>query len=259
MDILKFAKKHSSGLLCIVAAGGVIATAILTAKETPKAMKILEQKKAEKKENLTVIETVKAVAPCYVPAVVSGLMTVACIMGASVLSKKQQAAITSAYALVSSNYKRYSSKLKELYGDEAHEKILESISAEDAEKMLIYSPSLVSSSTLGFEGAEGIDTETLLFYEPYSERYFKSTAYRVLQVQYHVNRVYIMGGDVTLNDYYSCLGIEKIDGGDLIGWSAVDGLEWIDFENIRSTLEDGTPYYIISTPFGPFDFTEDLY
>ena len=45
MDILKFAKKHSSGLLCIVAAGGVIATAILTAKETPKAMKILEQKK----------------------------------------------------------------------------------------------------------------------------------------------------------------------------------------------------------------------
>ena len=259
MDILKFAKKHSSGLLCIVAAGGVIATAILTAKETPKAMKILEQKKAEKKDDLTVAETVKAVAPCYIPAAVSGLMTVACIMGASVLSKKQQVALTSAYALVSSNYKRYSAKLKELYGDDAHKKILESIAAEDAEKMVIYSPSLVSSSTLGFEGEEGIDTETLLFYEPYSERYFKSTAYRVLQVEYHINRIYIMGGDITLNDYYSYLGIEKIDGGDLIGWSTVDGLEWIDFENVRSTLEDGTPYYIINTPFEPVDFTEDLY
>ncbi len=255
MDILKFAKKHSSGLLCIVAAGGVIATAILTAKETPKAMKILEQKKAEKKENLTVIETVKAVAPCYVPAVVSGLMTVACIMGASVLSKKQQAAITSAYALVSSNYKRYSSKLKELYGDEAHKKILESISAEDAEKVDICSYTYFDGGSLGFGDVE---EETILFYEPYSNRYFKSTLYGVLQAEYHINRNFVLGADITLNDFYSFLGIEKIDGCDLVGWSGADGYEWIDFTNVCSALEDGTPYYIITPMFEPADYTEDI-
>ena len=224
MDILKFAKKHSSGLLCIVAAGGVIATAILTAKETPKAMKILEQKKAEKKENLTVIETVKAVAPCYVPAVVSGLMTVACIMGASVLSKKQQAA-------------------------------MESISAEDAEKVDICSYTYFDGGSLGFGDVE---EETILFYEPYSNRYFKSTLYGVLQAEYHINRNFVLGADITLNDFYSFLGIEKIDGCDLVGWSGADGYEWIDFTNVCSALEDGTPYYIITPMFEPADYTEDI-
>lgn len=256
MNILNFTKKHPSELLCIIAAGGVIATAVLAAKETPKAIKILEQKKAEKQDELTVVETVKAVAPVYIPAIVSGVLTVSCIMGASVLSKKQQAAITSAYALVSSNYKRYSAKLKELYGNEAHKKILESIAAEDAQKIDICAYTYFDGGTLGFDD---VKEETLLFYEPYSERYFKSTLYCVLQAEYHINRNFALGADISLNDFYAFLGIEKIDGFDLIGWSGVDGYEWIDFENIRSILEDGTPYYIISPMFEPVDFAEDLY
>ena len=110
--------------------------------------------------------------------------------------------------------------------------------------------------TLGFDD---VNEETLLFYEPYSERYFKSTLYRVLQAEYHINRNFALGADISLNDFYLFLGIEKTDGGDMIGWSGVDGYEWIDFENIRSTLEDGTPYYIISPMFEPVDFTENLY
>lgn len=255
-NIFNSIKKHSSTFLCIVAAGGVIATAILTAKETPKAIKILEQKKAEKEDELTVVEMAKAVAPAYIPATVSGLLTVACIFSANAFDKRQQAAITSAYALVSSNYKRYSAKLKELYGDETHKKIMESIAADSAKKVDIYASTYFDSGTLGFED---VNEETILFYEPYSERYFKSTLYYVLQAEYHINRNFVLGADISLNDFYSFLGIEKTDGGDMVGWSGMDGIDWIDFENVRLALDDGTPYYIISPMFEPVDFTGNLY
>lgn len=61
---------------------------------------------------------------CYIPAAISGTATIFCIFGANVLSKRQQAALTSAYALLNDSYNNYKDKLKELYGEEAHQKIV---------------------------------------------------------------------------------------------------------------------------------------
>ena len=249
--ILQIIKKHSSTILCLVAAGGVITTAVLAAKETPKAIQLLSKAK-EENDGLTKTDIVKAVAPAYIPAVITGVLTVTCIFGANVLNKKQQAAITSAYALLSSNYKRYSGKLKELYGEEAHKNILEAMAVEKAEKVPIYAECWCSEYTLGFENT---NEEKLLFYDSYSERYFESTISQVLQAEYHLNRNFAIGRDVTLNDFYLFLGIDKIDGGDDIGWSTMDGYCWIDFSNISSKLDDGTDYYIITTAFCPEDFS----
>ena len=49
----------------------------------------------------------------------------------NVLSKRQQAALTSAYALLNDSYNNYKDKLKELYGEEAHQKIVDAIAAEN--------------------------------------------------------------------------------------------------------------------------------
>lgn len=250
--ILQIIKKHSSTILCLVAAGGVITTAVLAAKETPKAIQLLSKSKEENDE-LTKTDIVKAVAPAYIPAVISGVLTVTCIFGANVLNKKQQAAITSAYALLSSDYKRYSKKLKELYGEEAHKNILEALAAEKADKIPIYAQCCCGEYTLGFED---IDEEKVIFYDSYSERYFESTISQVLQAEYHLNRNFVIGGDVTLNDFYLFLGIDKVDDGDTVGWSVLDGYTWIDFSNMPSKLDDGTKYYIISAVFDPECYLE---
>ena len=67
---------------------------------------------------------------CYIPTAAFGLSTIACIMGANALNSRKQAALTSAYALINQSYKEYKDKLKELYGEEAHNAIVDSIVSE---------------------------------------------------------------------------------------------------------------------------------
>lgn len=246
--IVNFVKEHSSTFLCVIATGGVIATAVLAVKETPKAIEILEQKKDEE---LTVKDKIVTVAPVYAPAAVTGILTVACIFGANVLNKKHQASITSAYALLNSTYKRYSGKLKELYGNEAHENIMTSIAAEQSKDICIYAECCGSNTELGFHN---VQEEELLCYDAFSDRYFKSTLRQIITAEYHVNRNFALGADISLNDFYEFLGISAVDGGGDIGWFHGCDYDWIDFENYPATLEDGITCHVVNAVFPPDTF-----
>ena len=109
-------------------------------------------------------------------------------------------------------------------------------------------------------GVNDIEEEKRLFYEPFSERYFESTMGRVLTAEYMLNRDYALGADVTLNDFYLMLGLEKVDGGDDVAWSFCSddfgGIEWIDFDNVVSRLDDGQEYIMICAIFPPAPFEE---
>ena len=122
-----FLKRNASTILTCVGALGVIATAVLTAKATPKALKAVDKAEEEKGEQLTKIEVVKAAAPAYIPAAVTGVSTIACVFGANILNKHTQASLASAYALLSSTYNKYKDKVEELYGEEADDRVMEEI------------------------------------------------------------------------------------------------------------------------------------
>ena len=252
--ILKALKRNSSTFLSVIAIFGVAATAVISAKETPKAIKLLENAEKEHDGAMNIKDKIVTIAPTYAPALISGVLTAVCIFGANVLNKRQQALITSAYALLNNNYKKYISKLKELYGEDAHENITTAIAVEKAKDISIYATSLgIDDETLGFDD---IDEEYHVFYDGYSDRYFESTINKVLQAEYHLNRNFAIGGDVTLNDFYVFLGIDKTEGGDSIGWSCLGGYCWIDFNNYCSSLDDGRKCYVISPVFSPDCFDE---
>lgn len=118
-----YLKRKAPTLLTFAGATGVVTTTIMAVKATPKAVKLLEEAEKDKGCELSTFEKVKVAAPIYIPTAVVGLSTVFCIFGANTLNKNSQAAITSAYALLDSSYKEYKSKFKELYGDEANEKV----------------------------------------------------------------------------------------------------------------------------------------
>ena len=122
--LVGFMKRNSTTILTIIGSAGVAATAILAATETPKALRLIEEAKKKKGEELTKVEIVKAAAPAYIPAVVTGASTIACVVGANSLNKRAQASLASAYALVSSTYSEYKDKVKELCGEETHEKVM---------------------------------------------------------------------------------------------------------------------------------------
>lgn len=124
----------ASTILTCVGAAGVIGTAILTAKATPKAMKICENLRNEREANLeeepTKLDYAKAAWKCYIPAIIAGASTITCIFGANVLNMKAQASLASAYALLDSSYKEYQKKVTELYGEDASNKVKDEIVRE---------------------------------------------------------------------------------------------------------------------------------
>lgn len=81
-----FCKKHMNTILSIVSSLGVVSTAVLSGMATYDAVKAINEKKAETKK-----EKIKVAAPIYIPTVLSGMATIACIISANLFNKVQQA------------------------------------------------------------------------------------------------------------------------------------------------------------------------
>lgn len=250
-------KKATPTILTCISAAGVVVTVALAVKATPKALKCIdkakEAKNAENGENLTRMETIGACWRCYIPAATTGIATIGCIFGANALNRRQQASLVSAYALVSRSFNGYKQKVKELYGEEAHRKVMASLAAEKSSKPPLYAGSLIQMTSLGFEDA---GEEERLFYDAISDRYFQATISQVLQAEYHLNRNFALtGGFITLNQFYEFLGISKVQGGDEVGWMVSDGVYWVDFDHQKTVVDDGlngeVECYIIDAPFPP--------
>ena len=253
-------KRNSPTILTVIAAVGVVGTTVAAIKATPKAMKLLEKASDEKNDELTKLEVVKIAAPVYIPTVVIGVSTIACMFGANALNRKQQAALVSAYALVSNSYKEYKDKLKELYGEEAHQNIVDSIVKEKAKDVKISSESLCCMSSLDVNEDE---SAIRLFYDEFSQRYFESTLAKVVQAEYHLNRNFNLRQYCDVNEWYDFLGLPRTGSEDYIGWSAYkfyeDGMEsWIEFNHREVQLDDGLTCIVIEFPIEPIiDFLDD--
>jgi hypothetical protein len=128
-----FLKRHSSTILTTIGAIGVVATAVIAVKDTPKALRILDEAEQEKGEELTVKEKIVTAGPVYIPAIAVGVSTIACIFGANTLNKRNQAALMSAYALLDQSYKDYKRKVSDIYGKDADKKIIEEVAKEELE------------------------------------------------------------------------------------------------------------------------------
>ena len=238
-----FLGRNASTILTCIGGVGVAVTAVMAAKATPKAMTRIALAKEEKGEELTKFEKFQVAAPSYIPAVLTGVSTIACIFGANILNKHHQAALMSAYALLDSSYKDYKMKVDELYGNEAGAEVRAAIAKDKYEEADI-------QVTPGLQ----------LFYDDYSGQYFESTMENVIKVQYDINKKLSLEGAVFLNEYYEALDIPPTDYGEYLGWSSsllqdYQWNPWLDFRNEKTLIDDDLECYIITFGFEPmFDF-----
>lgn len=251
----RFYKRHATTILTCIGGIGVIATTITAIKATPKAMELLEEAKEEKGENLTTVEKFNVAGPTYIPTILLGVGTISCMVGANVMNKRRQAALVSAYTLVDSSYKQYKQKLKELYGEETHNTVMDAIMVEKAENIGVNAPGFVNSNNLYVDEQRG---DTRLFYDEYGKRFFETTLEQVISAEYHLNRNYTMRGYTVLNEFYEFLGLEPTDFGGEVGWVINDeGTFWIEF-NHRQTVVNGRDCIVIDMPFAPdLDWAEE--
>lgn len=242
-------KRSSPTILTVIGVMGVISTAAMAVKATPKAVELI---KADSRCNHggdpyahTKLEAIQSSWQCYIPAALMGLSTIACIIGINAISRRNQASLASAYAMLSQSYQKYRGAAKKVYGEDADSKIKAQVATE---KFIsggcgyLYQPQLDAS-------------EKILFYDDYSMRYFTSTMAGVLNAQYHFNRNLTLRGYISLNEFYEFLGIDAVKGGDDIGWNMDNIMEggymWLDFENEYIELEDGLTCYRVYAVFEP--------
>lgn len=237
-----FLDRNASTILTIFGGIGVIATAVVAVRNTPNAKRRLEQAEAEKGEELTTVEKVINASPAYIPAAVVGATSIACIFGAHMLDKRQQAALMSAYAFLDNSFKEHKEKIKELYGEDANERVNEAIAKDHYEEEPVEET----------EEDDGLS----LFWDSFSQRWFRSTLEKVQQVEYEMNRDLTLADCVSVNQFYEYLGLPLIENGDDYGWSAEAcfafyGHSWIEFSNKKTVLDDGLECYIISMGHDP--------
>lgn len=239
----KFLSRNASTILTCIGGAGVIATAVMAVKATPKAETLIALAKEEKGEELTKLEKVQAAAPVYIPAVLVGASTIACIFGANILNHRQQASVMSAYALIDSSFKDYKKKVEELYGEEAGAEVRASIAKDKYE-----------------EGSMLVHPGNQLFYDEFSGRYFESTMEKLISAQYAINRKISLEGGAYLNEFYEELDIPPTDYGEHLGWSS--GLlcdyqwsDWLEFGHEKTYIDDDLECIMVTFSMEPmFDF-----
>lgn len=228
------AKKHSPEILIGMGIAGAASSVIFAVKATPKAMILLEEKRQELGvEKLEAKEIIKTAAPVYIPTAVSFGVSVACIVGASSVNARRNAALTAAYTLSESTLRTYRDKVLETVGEDKEREIRQKATIEQQQK--IPEPqALVVSSAAG----------QLKCFDSLSGRYFVSTKNEIDKAVNEFNRQLRDDMRISLNDWYDLIGLDTNKLGDMLGWDIERG--YVETCYASRLDEDGLPCLVVN-------------
>lgn len=230
--------KYSPEILLGFGIAGMVATTITAVKATPKAVKIIESLAEENEEKPTKSEIVKATWKLYLPSVITGALSVACLIGSNSVNVRRNAALAAAYTLSESALKEYKGKVLETIGEKKEKEIVDAI----AQDRINANP--VSKNEVIFTGSG--DT---MCYDPIGGRYFHSDRTKIERAEIEINRRLLVEDYISLNEFYYELGLEGTDKGELLGWNVNDGKFETRFSSRLS--DNGTPCLVLTFDVGP--------
>lgn len=226
--------KHSPEILTGVGISAMISSTILAVEATPKAIKLLDEKKKElKTEKIPVGETVKTTWKGYTPAAVSATLGVICIIGGCAVNTKRNAVLMAAYSITESAYKNYSKETLNLVGEKKEQAIREAVAKDTIDKAPIKESEIVVTGK-----------GDVLCYDKLSGRYFKSDMATIRKVENELNRRMRDENSISLNEFYIELGLREIDLGDMLEWTIDRG--YIDIDPSAQLTEDDRPCIVLN-------------
>lgn len=235
----KFIGKHSPEILTGIGVTGMITTTVLAVKATPKALILIEEKKKELDvEDLTVIETVKSAWTLYIPAVLTCVASASCIIGASAVNSKRNAALATAYAISESTLTRYRDKVIETIGEKKEKEVREKVAQDDVNNNKVSNSQVIVT-----------EKGNTLCRDSISGRYFKSDIDKIKKVVNELNRQLIHQNYISLNEFYYELGLDSTKNGSYLGWNIDNGLIEVEFS--ACIAEDDTPCIVVDYTIAP--------
>lgn len=247
--VQKAVSKRSPEILTAIGITGMVSTTILAVKATPKALKQIDEAKINKMEieddeielSLTPIETIKVAWKPYVPAAITGSISIACLIFANTIHAKRTAALATAYQLSATALNEYKEKVIETIGEKKEKTIREQVAQEKVNK------NPVSTTEVIIAGSGSV-----LFLEPVSMRYFESDIERIRKIINDINYQLSSGMNeyISLSQFYDEIGLSHTHISDDIGWNiGRDGLIDINFPATKA--DDGRPCLVLEYQVEP--------
>lgn len=235
--------KRSPEILTGLGIAGMVTTTILAVRATPKALELIEDRKDELEicptERLPPVETVKITWKCYIPAAITGVTSIACLIGASSVNLRRNAALTAAYNLSATALSEYKEKVVETIGEKKEEVIRDKVAEDRLKKEPVNKSSIIVT---GNGQTRCFDTIT--------KQRFMSDIETIRKIVNDLNARMVRGEDyISLNEFYYELGVDSVSIGDELGWNICSGQIEVDFSAQLDT--DGTPCIVIDYTVAP--------
>lgn len=224
----KFVVKRSPEILTGLGIAGMITTTILAVKATPKALQSIEEEKRKRNralldeameyghdecqqiDKLEPLEMVKVAWKPYVPAAVTCITSTACLIGASSVNAKRNAALAAAYNLSTTALAEYKEKVVETIGEKREQNVRDKVSEERIKKHPVNEDEV-------YDTRKG---NTLCF-DPLSARYFRCDIDEIKRAELAIKErlLHDICGSASVNEFYDELGLPHTLVGDNIGWN----------------------------------------
>ena len=212
-------KDHASEILVGFGIAGMTTAGVFAVMATPKALEKIEEKKEELgKDELTVKETIVAAGPCYVPAAALAVTSAGCLIASVAVSKRQHAALATAYAISAEKLSTYQEKVTSVIGEKKEETIRNEIAKHEVQKNPPKNCEIIIT-----------DKGNAICYDVLSGRYFKSSIDKIKEAVAELNRQMLDERYISLNEYYYAIGLDGIKIGELLGWCIETGYIQVRF------------------------------
>lgn len=231
--------KHGPEILTGIGIAGMVTSTVFAVRATPKAIRLLEEETTNKGDELTVPEKIKTCWKCYIPTAVTSVASIACLIGASSVNSKRNAALAAAYNISTAALTEYKDKVIETVGEKKERAIRDEIAKDKIEQNPVHTKEVIMTGkgkTLCYDGIFG--------------RYFESDMDTIRRALNTINRE-IIHGDMyaSLNDFYDAIGIGPIRIGNELGWNIDDGEIDVDFS--AQLTDDGRPCIVLMYNVAP--------
>lgn len=159
----------------------------------------------------------------YIPPVTTGVLTIACIVGGTRISRSRTAAITAAYSLTERAFSEYKEKVQEKLG-ERKEQTLKDELAQDRVRKITTSPDVIL-----------VGKGSIMCIELRSGRPFLGDMELIKRAEVEINDRVVRCDYATLAEFHTEIGISPTPDAMDIGWVHDRGLLKLD---ISTTLSD---------------------
>jgi hypothetical protein len=215
--LMRLVQESSPTILTAVGVVGVVGTAVLVGKATFRTSANIQDLRDELTEEnddreITTKEIVTRNWKFYLPAVGVGSLTIAAIIASNRIHARRLAALAAGYAILSKDFDEYRDKAFDKLGIKKADELNKEIAAEKIK----HSPPMPGGV---------LPQGKTWFCDMSSMRYFPSTMESIKEAQNELNFSINNNGSVSLNDFYSQLGLDSTTIGDILGWNSTEKVD----------------------------------